>query len=167
MSTRLVIKNSIAMVEFIDRWLKMSIAVIEIIDWWLRLSIADWEWWSLWSKESLTDDCYGRKKIGVWKRSSKDWRSRTSTALIEKFGREWGEKWDNRLVVEIIDCWLRMMVSMVQRVIDWRLQWSKKDWCLKTIVQRLTIQNVNRFDRKIRSGVRRVASRQIIHEILH
>ena len=35
-----MIKKSIAMVKFIDRWLKMSIAVIEIIDWWLRLSIA-------------------------------------------------------------------------------------------------------------------------------
>ena len=40
MSSRLVIQKSIAMVEFIDWWLKMSIAVIEINDWWLRLSIA-------------------------------------------------------------------------------------------------------------------------------
>ena len=40
MSSRLVIEKSIAMVEFIDWWLKTSIAVIEIIDWWLKMTIA-------------------------------------------------------------------------------------------------------------------------------
>ena len=41
-------------------------------DWILRLTIAMVE-----------------KKIGVWKRSSRDCRSRTPTAMVEKFGRGW------------------------------------------------------------------------------
>ena len=92
MSSRPVIRKSIAMVEFINWWLKMSISVmnnyrlvIEIVDrygWDYRLLIEN-------------DGCYGpkidwifrltiamvEKKIGVWKRSSRDWRSITSTAI--------------------------------------------------------------------------------------
>ena len=57
---------------------------------WLRLSIADWEWWSLWSKKRLnikTDDCYGWKKD--WCLETIVQRSRTPTAMVEKFGRGW------------------------------------------------------------------------------
>ena len=69
-------------------WLRLSIGDWECRSLWLRLSIADWEWRSLWSKKRLntkTDDCYGRKKDWCLKTIiPRDWRSRISTAMIEK-----------------------------------------------------------------------------------
>ena len=52
-------------------------------------------------------------------------------------------------VIENSDCWLRIVLAIVQKAIeyqDWRLLYLKKK---KTITQRLTIQNVYRYDREI------------------
>ena len=97
-----MIKKSIAMVEFLNRWLKMSIAAIDIIDWWLRLSIATVEiidyrlrmmvamvqkaieyqdWRLLWSKKRLVsendrpeiNDPEHRSKIDLQLRNGKAW----------------------------------------------------------------------------------------------
>ena len=60
MSSGLMIKKSIAMVEFIDWWLRLSIAMVEINDCWLRMMVAMvqkaieyQDWRLLWSKKKI------------------------------------------------------------------------------------------------------------------
>lgn len=48
-------------------------------------------------------------------------------------------------MVEIIDCWLKKMIALVEKAIEYVKTddcygW-KKDWCLKMIIHRLMIQN--------------------------
>ena len=61
-------------------------------------------------------------------------------ANVDRYG------WDYRLLIEIngrygpkSDWIFRLMIAMNEK---------KKDWCLKMIIQRLTIQNVYRYDRE-------------------
>ena len=56
-------------------------------------------------------------------------------------------------MVEIIDCWLKFSIAIVRKAIEYYktndCYGREKVWCLKMNTQRLTIQNIDRYDREI------------------
>ena len=96
---------------------------------WLSLSIGDWKCRSLWLRLSIGDWDYRSLWLSL---SISDWKCRSlwlRLSIADWVTRSlWSKK---RLNIKTNDCYGR-----------------EKDWCLKTIIQRLMIQNVYRYDRE-------------------